>query len=531
MKFLALASMTMMIFGSALAQQACGADGATCDDALACTANDVCLDSVCAGGRPLDALVDPPKPYVDAIRFVSASNAFEVVIKSAHVGGRQAPWLFQFVDASGAELPECTPIGGGWSAVTTADDASCMDTVSAQLTWSTLIERCGLVLDQSDANVDRFTGVVRVSQSDVLPAMRSGYVTRTTVTDIQYGFNLQKRVALSATDVQVFAPVSVLAAVVGATYTASSGTVVLRVRASVQAPFRFGLAYNGVSADDDNQWTVSALPSTVASPIINGTALATALTAGCTSGAAACEQTFAFAVAPIVTAQMCSADGVYGLAIDLGCRDEGQACPLLPSNDVAALAFTINTADLCKRAAFDGANTLQATPLQTFASAARDQQSAKSAFFRNGIVYARTVVSSTVADLVTAAIVNSSIAVQVAGFPEHIVAVAGIAATRNVDASPDSVTLDFQFALNGLDAEIGTDQNKPVTLRGALQVAYRAGTKRQASADLPAEVQFEGAVTVDAVAAKQDDAADSGAIANSAVSMLAAIAVTLLLMF
>jgi len=406
-----------LLFGlvSSVLAQSCP-DGSACDDGLACTANDVCLNNVCAGGRPLDVTQDPAKPYVDAIRFVSATNTFEIVLKSAHVGGRQAPWSFDFLDASGAVLGACAPVSP-WSAVSTDDQ--CLDAVSAHMTWSTLINNCGLVLDQSDPNLDRFTGVVRVTQNDLLPGMRAGYITRTIVTDVRYGFNLQKRVALTASDVQVFAPVSVLAAVVGASYTASSGLVQLRLRASIQAPFRFGVTYNALSADNDNQWTVSSLPSTVESPIVNNSALATPLTAGCASGAAACEQTFGFAVKPIITAEMCSANGIYALAVDLGCRDEGQACPLLPSTDAASLSFTINTADLCARAAFDGSNTLSATPLQTFANGARTSQSQKSAFFRNGIVYARTVVSSAVADLVTASVVNNQISYQVSGFPTH----------------------------------------------------------------------------------------------------------------
>ena len=191
--------------------------------------------------------------------------------------------------------------------------------------------------DDSGVNV-KLTLDVALSVQEDLTAMRNSTVLRRSAEfshPVQVEFPVQ--VLADTEDVQVFAPVRVIAAIVSQAVTIDestspdTATLTLRLSTEVQAPFELHAI-----ASESHPVNV-----TLATTLDGGNDVNVRKDAECTNSSLDCGNEWEWTYTTQTTTEPCDFDGAYSVSFTIRCSNESDTdCPLDDATDSVTVSFT-----------------------------------------------------------------------------------------------------------------------------------------------------------------------------------------------
>jgi hypothetical protein len=262
----------------------------------------------------------------------------------------------------------------------------CTNVYNVVIPWNIAWPTC--VFDrQEDNQYLIFTGDMIIEHDENLGQLspsRPGELIRNITNNLLFQVKFPKSVSFS-TDIQVFAPVNVLAAIVGqqfdSGYPLNTGIAHITLLTTVQYPFKL------------------TLPVSISSNL-PGVTLTINLAVDCSGTGSVCEQYWVYTITP--NDEMCNFNGIYTFEFYLTCTSSD--CPLDPNTNTGSIVMDLTSENFCPQIV----ETIDLTgTLQTFQDSLHSIP--KDDFLIDQVVYFKSLVSSTEANIVSSVVNQFSV--------------------------------------------------------------------------------------------------------------------------
>lgn len=286
-----------------------------------CAVNNTGLDISCTFPTVAPLVTAPVAEFIKAQSSIKNSK-FTFVVESPSTFNR----YFQEVSLGG--VAACSyPVN---TDLTKTFD-HCHDVFTGVVDIRKVRDTCGFA-QATAANKETLTGTVHVHAVDTLGEFRGHAISRSTKAVHKLVLSLPTFVNLTTTQLTIFSPVELFAAVTYQEYTASTDSATITLTTSVQWPYL--LTSQSISSKAYNFGVDIVATDVQCASDVAGTD---------------CLQTFEITfsdVTKLAGGNTCRLDGFYGLEWTYGCRAGQNPCPV-PGTDIVGANFTLASEDLC----------------------------------------------------------------------------------------------------------------------------------------------------------------------------------------
>jgi hypothetical protein len=408
--------------------------------------------NTCANAN-LSALITENYPTLDTANSKMQSNILRVVVYSPLVNNRLATRVYFGEYNNATAYRECSFPGPYW--VKSIDTTgNCREVYTADIPWATAA-LCGWSVDNSQSGYVNYKNYIFVRHDDQLSSFRGVPVMRDTIHAFPIQIRFQTAVEVS-TNLNIFAPVNLLAAVTLQTYDPAVSQGSINILTSLQWPFYL------------QSVNLGNIPVTL-------TAVAAGTDVDCVNNTGnACTQLYSITVNPH---DACTLSGGYQLNFVIGCRGDPSQCPLDSNTNTAVVSASINSENFCNGVQIDIGltGTLAVYQDSAFSTPKSNFLHAQTAHFRASLSTdgSASIVSSTIEQVRISDGTNTRFLLD-----QNITADGSSVNFALINGQP-AANPAFSFVPNEQVMPVPVDQQLSYTVYAAIRVGYAGGVQRR----------------------------------------------------